>query len=160
MSQSGQIRIALAQINPTVGDLAKNADLIAKYAYDAAAAGAVVVVYPEMILTGYPVEDLATRPSFRAASIAAINQLAERINNEGNGDLTLIVGFLGQSPTGAPQNCVAVIHKGVIVAIYIKHHLPNYGVFDEYRNFTPGNHSLVVRVCGVDIGIAICEDIW
>ena len=160
MSQSGQIRIALAQINPTVGDLAKNADLISKYAYDAAAAGAVVVVYPEMILTGYPVEDLATRPSFRAASIAAINQLAERINNEGNGDLTLIVGFLGQSPTGAPQNCVAVIHKGVIVAIYIKHHLPNYGVFDEYRNFTPGNHSLVVRVCGVDIGIAICEDIW
>lgn len=160
MSQSGQIRIALAQINPTVGDLAKNADLIAKYAYDAAAAGAVVVVYPEMILTGYPVEDLATRPSFRAASIAAINQLAERINNEGNGDLTLIVGFLGQSPTGAPQNCAAVIHKGVIVAIYIKHHLPNYGVFDEYRNFTPGNHSLVVRVCGVDIGIAICEDIW
>jgi NAD+ synthase (glutamine-hydrolysing) len=160
VSQSGQIRIALAQINPTVGDLAKNADLIAKYAYDAAAAGAVVVVYPEMILTGYPVEDLATRPSFRAASIAAINQLAERINNEGNGDLTLIVGFLGQSPTGAPQNCVAVIHKGVIVAIYIKHHLPNYGVFDEYRNFTPGNHSLVVRVCGVDIGIAICEDIW
>lgn len=160
MSQSGQIRIALAQINPTVGDLAKNADLIAKYADDAAAAGAVVVVYPEMILTGYPVEDLATRPSFRAASIAAINQLAERINNEGNGDLTLIVGFLGQSPTGAPQNCVAVIHKGVIVAIYIKHHLPNYGVFDEYRNFTPGNHSLVVRVCGVDIGIAICEDIW
>ena len=160
MSQSGQIRIALAQINPTVGDLAKNADLIAKYAYDAAAAGAVVVVYPEMILTGYPVEDLATRPSFRAASIAAINQLAERINNEGSGDLTLIVGFLGQSPTGAPQNCVAVIHKGVIVAIYIKHHLPNYGVFDEYRNFTPGNHSLVVRVCGVDIGIAICEDIW
>jgi len=160
VSQSGQIRIALAQINPTVGDLAKNADLIAKYAYDAAAAGAVVVVYPEMILTGYPVEDLATRPSFRAASIAAINQLAERINNEGSGDLTLIVGFLGQSPTGAPQNCVAVIHKGVIVAIYIKHHLPNYGVFDEYRNFTPGNHSLVVRVCGVDIGIAICEDIW
>lgn len=160
MSQSGQIRIALAQINPTVGDLVKNADLISKNAYEAAAAGAVVVVYPEMVLTGYPVEDLATRPSFRAASIEAVNQLAQRINNEGNGDLTLIVGYLGQSPAGAPQNCVAIIHKGVIVAIYIKHHLPNYGVFDEYRNFTPGNHSLVIRVCGVDIGIAICEDIW
>ena len=160
MSQTGQIRIALAQINPTVGDLSKNSDLISKYAFDAANAGAVVVVYPEMVLTGYPVEDLANRPSFRAASIAAVSALATRINNEGNGDLTLLVGYLGQSDAGRPQNCVAVIYRGEIVATYIKHHLPNYGVFDEYRNFTPGNHSLVIRVCGVDIGIAICEDIW
>ena len=160
MSQTGQIRVALSQINPTVGDLKKNSDLISKYASDAAKAGAVVVVYPEMILTGYPVEDLANRPSFRAASINAITDLAARINIEGNGDLTLIVGYLGESKAGKPQNCVAVIHKGEILATYIKHHLPNYGVFDEYRNFTPGNHSLVVRVCGVDIGLAICEDIW
>ena len=157
---NGQIRIALAQINPTVGDLAANADLVSKYAFDAAKAGAVVVVYPEMILTGYPVEDLATRASFRSASINAVNQLAKRINDEGNGDLTLLVGYLGQSEKGEPQNCVAVIHKGAIVATYIKHHLPNYGVFDEFRNFKPGNHSLVIRVVGVDIGIAICEDIW
>ena len=160
MSQTGQIRVALAQINPTVGDLKKNSDLISKYASDAAKAGAVVVVYPEMILTGYPVEDLANRPSFRAASINAIIDLAARINIEGNGDLTLIVGYLGESKAGKPQNCVAVIYRGEVVATYIKHHLPNYGVFDEYRNFTPGNHSLVVRVCGVDIGLAICEDIW
>ena len=160
MSQSGQIRVALAQINPTVGDLKKNADLISKHAFDAANAGAVIVVYPEMILTGYPVEDLANRESFRAASIAAVNELAVRINNEGNGDLTLLVGYLGQSDAGKPQNCVAVIYRGEIVATYIKHHLPNYGVFDEYRNFTPGAHSLVIRVCGVDIGLAICEDIW
>lgn len=160
MSQTGQIRIALAQINPTVGDLSKNSDLISKYAFDAANAGAVVVVYPEMVLTGYPVEDLANRPSFRAASIAAVRALATRINNEGNGDLTLLVGYLGESDSGRPQNCVAIIYRGEIVATYIKHHLPNYGVFDEYRNFTPGNHSLVIRVCGVDIGIAICEDIW
>ena len=160
MSQSGQIRVALAQINPTVGDLKKNADLISKHAFDAANAGAVIVVYPEMILTGYPVEDLANRESFRAASIAAVNELAVRINNEGNGDLTLLVGYLGQSEAGKPQNCVAVIYRGEIVATYIKHHLPNYGVFDEYRNFTPGAHSLVIRVCGVDIGLAICEDIW
>ena len=157
---TGQIRIALAQINPTVGDLAANADLVSKYATDAAGAGAVVVVYPEMILTGYPVEDLATRASFRTASINAINNLAKRINDEGNGDLTLLVGYLGESDKGEPQNCVAVIHKGAIVATYIKHHLPNYGVFDEFRNFKPGNHSLVIRVVGVDIGIAICEDIW
>ncbi|CAB4976794.1 unannotated protein [freshwater metagenome] len=156
----GQIRIALAQINPTVGDLAANADLVSKYAFDAANAGAVVVVYPEMILTGYTVEDLATRASFRSASINAVNQLAKRINDEGNGDLTLLVGYLGESDKSEPQNCVAVIHRGAIVATYIKHHLPNYGVFDEFRNFKAGNHSLVIRVVGVDIGIAICEDIW
>jgi len=160
VSSSGQIRVALAQINPTVGDLSKNSDLISKYAFDAANAGAVVVVYPEMALTGYPVEDLANRPSFRAASMRAISQLAKRINDEGNGDLTLLVGYLGQSESGKPQNCVAVIYRGEIVATYIKHHLPNYGVFDEYRNFVPGNHSLVIRICGVDIGLAICEDIW
>ncbi|MFY7935726.1 MAG: NAD+ synthase [Candidatus Nanopelagicus sp.] len=160
MNNTGQIRVALAQINPTVGDLAKNADLVSKYAFDAANAGAVIVVYPEMVLTGYPVEDLANRPSFQSASLAAVDSLAKRINNEGNGDLTLLVGYLGQSESAKPQNCVAVIYRGEIVATYIKHHLPNYGVFDEYRNFVPGNHSLVIRVCGVDIGIAICEDIW
>ena len=160
MSTSGQIRVALAQINPTVGDLSKNADLVSKYAFDAANAGAAIVVYPEMVLTGYPVEDLANRPSFRSASLAAIESLAKRINDEGNGDLTLLVGYLGQSESAKPQNCVAVIYRGEILATYIKHHLPNYGVFDEYRNFVPGNHSLVIRVSGVDIGIAICEDIW
>ena len=160
MSSHGQIRIALAQINPTVGDLDKNADLISKYAFDATNAGATLIVFPEMVLTGYPVEDLANRASFRAASIEAVEKLATRINQEGNGDLTLLVGYLGQSPSGRPQNCVAVIYRGEILATYIKHHLPNYGVFDEYRNFAPGNHSLVVRVAGVDIGVAICEDIW
>ncbi len=160
MSSRGQIRIALAQINPTVGDLDKNADLISKYAFDATNAGATLIVFPEMVLTGYPVEDLANRASFRAASIAAVEKLALRINQEGNGDLTLLVGYLGESTSGRPQNCVAVIYRGEILATYIKHHLPNYGVFDEYRNFAPGNHSLVVRVAGVDIGVAICEDIW
>ena len=160
MSDTGQIRIALAQINPTVGDLDKNADLISKYAFDATNAGATLIVFPEMVLTGYPVEDLANRASFRAASIAAVEKLALRINQEGNGDLTLLVGYLGESSSGRPQNCVAVIYRGEILATYIKHHLPNYGVFDEYRNFAPGNHSLVVRVAGVDIGVAICEDIW
>ena len=105
----GQIRIALAQINPTVGDLASNSELVLKNAKDAAQSGAVVVVYPEMVLTGYPVEDLANRPTFRAASISAINKLAADSQLAGLGQLTLLVGYLGQSQNGEPQNCLAVI---------------------------------------------------
>ena len=156
----GQIRIALAQINPTVGDLASNSELVLKNAKDAAQSGAVVVVYPEMVLTGYPVEDLANRPTFRAASISAINKLAADAKLAGLGQLTLLVGYLGQSRNGEPQNCLAVIYEGEVRTNYIKHHLPNYGVFDEFRNFKPGDSSVVIRVCGVDIGLAICEDIW
>ena len=156
----GQIRIALAQVNPTVGDLAANAELVLKHAKDAAVSGAVVVVFPEMVLTGYPVEDLANRPTFRAASINAINKLAADVKLAGLGELTLLVGYLGQSSTNEPQNCLAVIHQGEVRINYIKHHLPNYGVFDEFRNFKPGDKSVVIRVCGVDIGLAICEDIW
>ena len=156
----GQIRIALAQINPTVGDIASNSELVLKNAKDAAESGAVVVVYPEMVLTGYPVEDLANRPTFRAASISAINKLAADAKLAGLGQLTLLVGYLGQSQNGEPQNCLAVIYEGEVRTNYIKHHLPNYGVFDEFRNFKPGDSSVVIRVCGVDIGLAICEDIW
>ena len=154
-SQMGQIRIALAQINPTVGDLASNSELVLKNAKDAAQSGAVVVVYPEMVLTGYPVEDLANRPTFRAASISAINKLAADAKLAGLGQLTLLVGYLGQSQNGEPQNCLAVIYEGEVRTNYIKHHLPNYGVFDEFRNFKPGDSSVVIRVCGVDIGLAI-----
>jgi NAD+ synthase (glutamine-hydrolysing) len=159
-SQMGQIRIALAQINPTVGDLVSNSELVLKNAKDAAQSGAVVVVYPEMVLTGYPVEDLANRPTFRAASISAINKLAADAKLAGLGQLTLLVGYLGQSQNGEPQNCLAVIYEGEVRTNYIKHHLPNYGVFDEFRNFKAGDSSVVIRVCGVDIGLAICEDIW
>jgi NAD+ synthase (glutamine-hydrolysing) len=172
---AGQIglRIALAQVNPTVGDIAGNADLIATQAAKAHKAGVQLLVFPEMVLTGYPVEDLALRQSFRNASRIAISELAKRIANSGFGSLVMVVGYLDQIdgsidktndnlglPIGAPQNAVAIIHEGEIKARYIKHHLPNYGVFDEFRNFVPGEKSLVVRVNGVDIGIAICEDIW
>ena len=172
---SGQIglRIGLAQVNPTVGDIAGNADLIATHAALAHKAGVQLLIFPEMVLTGYPVEDLALRQSFRNASRIAISELAKRIANSGFGSLVLVVGYLDQidgatdktkenlgQPIGAPQNAVAIIHEGEIKARYIKHHLPNYGVFDEFRNFVPGEKSLVVRVNGVDVGIAICEDIW
>jgi len=166
---SGTLRIALAQVNPTVGDIDGNADLIATQAALAHKAGAHLLVFPEMVLTGYPVEDLALRQSFRNASRIAISELAKRVSNSGFGNLVMVVGYLDQidgatdrlgQPVGAPQNAVAVIHNGDIKARYIKHHLPNYGVFDEFRNFVPGDKSMVVRINGIDVGLAICEDIW
>jgi NAD+ synthase (glutamine-hydrolysing) len=159
-SALGQIRVALAQINPTVGDLEGNSNLIREYATKTTAAGAQVALFPEMVLTGYPVEDLALRKTFRSASISAIQKVASDILLDGNGELLAVVGYLDESVNGKPQNAVALINRGKVVAKYIKHHLPNYGVFDEYRNFVAGESSLVVRFYGVDIGIAICEDIW
>ncbi len=168
-AKSGQLRLALAQINPTVGDVPGNSHLIAQQISKAHQGGAHVVVFPEMVVTGYPVEDLALRPSFRSASKAAITGLATQAKSEGHGDLVLVVGYLDEitgainrlgQPEGAPQNAVAIIHDGQIKARYVKHHLPNYGVFDEFRNFVPGDSSLVVRIHGIDVGIAICEDIW
>ena len=147
-----KLRVALAQINPTVGDLAGNADLIAQSVQSAQAQGANLIVFPEMIVTGYPVEDLALRPSFQAASIRAIEEIAAGIK----GDIVAVVGYLDQGP----KNAVAVIHDGKIKARYVKRHLPNYGVFDEFRNFVAGDQNLVVRIHGVDVAIAICEDIW
>ena len=154
----GQLRVGLAQVNPTVGALGANTELILEYAGKAASAGAHLLVLPEMVLTGYPVEDLANRATFRQASKSALDSLARKL--EDYGDLVSIVGYLEESASHRPQNAVAVIHKGAVVARYIKHHLPNYGVFDEFRNFVAGEGSLVVRIHGVDVGIAICEDIW
>ena len=154
-----KLRVALAQINPTVGDLAGNSALIRANLKEGKKAGAHVIVFPEMILTGYPVEDLATRPSFQSASIKALEQLAKDIESDGCGDVVGVIGYLDRN-NGAPQNAIALIHGGQIKARYAKRHLPNYGVFDEYRNFVSGDGTLVARVHGVDIGFAICEDIW
>ena len=151
-----KLRVALAQINPTVGDLEGNAALISKYTDQAKKAAADVIVFPEMVLTGYPVEDLAMRASFRSASKKALAQLLTSLDPS----IVSVVGYLDESTTGAPQNNVAIIYGSKIAATYTKRHLPNYGVFDEFRNFVPGDSTLVIRVKGVDIGIAICEDIW
>ena len=151
-----KLRVALAQINPTVGDLVGNSALIASSIESAKKSNAHIVVFPEMIITGYPVEDLALRPSFQSASQAALLDVAKGVH----GDIVAMVGYLDTSPTGAPQNALAVIFEGEIKARYVKRHLPNYGVFDEFRNFTAGEQSLVIRIHGVDVAVAICEDIW
>jgi len=164
------IRLALAQVNPTVGDLSGNRQLCLEAARKAAIAGANLVAFPEMVITGYPVEDLALRPSFQAASERELDRLAEELFDEGLGGLVAVVGYLrgttdGDSqnlgvPRGAPMNCAAVLHGGKVLANYSKHHLPNYGVFDEYRYFVPGERTLVFRAFGTDIALAICEDLW
>lgn len=151
-----KLRVALAQVNPTVGDLVGNAALITSTINLAQQSGAHIVVFPEMIVTGYPVEDLALRPSFQSASQAKIAEISQLIT----GEIVAVVGYLDTSLQGAPQNSVAVIHRQEIKARYAKRHLPNYGVFDEFRNFTAGTQTLVVRIAGVDVAIAICEDIW
>ncbi len=162
-----QMRLALAQINPTVGDLSGNAKAVREWTAKAAELGAHLVAFPEMMLTGYPVEDLALRTSFVDASRAALAQLAADLLADGHGELPVVLGYLDHAPysiSGAtrplPQNCAAVLHQGSVKARYAKHHLPNYGVFDEFRIFAPGKDLTVVRIGDIDVAIAICEDLW
>ena len=163
------LRVALAQSNPTVGDLAGNRARAREAVARAAALGADIVALPEMFLTGYPIEDLALRPTFQAASRAAAEGLASDLAADGLGEIVVIVGYLDRlagaanrlgRPRGAPVNAAGVLHRGELVARYCKHHLPNYGVFDEFRYFVPGEEPCVLRVRGVDVALAICEDLW
>jgi NAD+ synthase (glutamine-hydrolysing) len=164
-----QLRIGLAQVDSTVGDLTGNADIVSAWTAKAIEHGCHLVAFPEMMLTGYPAEDLVLRSSFVSASLAALDHLAARLAAEGAGDIAVVVGYCGRSehpmpalgrPAGEPQNAAALIHGGRVVAHYAKHHLPNYGVFDEFRYFVRGDRFPVVRLHGVDVGMVICEDLW
>lgn len=164
-----QLRIGLAQVNPVVGDLPGNADLISIWTAQAGAQGCHVVLFPEMMLTGYPAEDLVLRHAFVQCSLDHLSALAARLQAEGAGDLAVVVGYCGRTehrapalgrPAGEPQNSAALLQGGRVVARYAKHHLPNYGVFDEYRYFVPGEGFPLVRLHGVDLALAICEDLW
>ncbi|MGI5337549.1 NAD+ synthase [Streptomyces sp. CA-181903] len=164
-----RLRLALHQIDSTVGDLAGNAESVLRGARHSAEQGAHLAVFPEMALTGYPVEDLALRSSFVDASRDRLRVLAARLADEGLGDLPVVVGYLDRCeearprlgrPAGAPLNAAAVLHGGRAVLTFAKHHLPNYGVFDEFRYFVPGDTLPMVRVRGVDVALAICEDLW
>ncbi|MBV1848707.1 NAD+ synthase [Catellatospora tritici] len=169
------LRLALAQVNPTVGDLAGNAALVREWSSRAAEAGAHLVAFPEMMLTGYPVEDLVFRQSFVDASREALQRLAADLAADGLGELAVVVGYLdadgparlGADSTSAvgPRDSLALLHRGTVAARYDKHHLPNYGVFDEDRYFVPGDTLTVIRLewadgSQADVALTICEDIW
>ena len=169
-----QIRIALAQVNSTVGDLDGNSAAVVDWTARAAAAGARIVVFPEMMLTGYPVEDLALRGSFVDGSIDALDRTAARLAQAGLGGIAVVVGYLDRKPgmlprvglpSGAPLDAAAVLYAGRAAVKSAKHHLPNYGVFDEFRYFVPGDVLPVLRIASgsgepVDVAVVVCEDLW
>src|SRR3954453_21827343 len=184
MSEPVQLRVASAQVDTTVEDLSGNADLVTSWTREAQDAGAHLVVFPEMTLTGYPPEDLVLRESFARASEQALVDLAADLDRQGLGGVAVVVGYLAHTegigpapvegvPTdeddrpgdanprrGAPRNAAALLHGGEVVVRYYKRHLPNYGVFDEARYFVPGTELPVVRLHGVDVALTICEDLW
>ena len=154
-----QLRIALAQVDPCAGDVAGNGAAVLDTARRAVDEGAHLVAFPEMVLAGYPVEDLALRRSFAAANRSELESLARRLQDNGCGDALVIVGHLDRDDEGV-RNAASFLHGGEVVATYDKHHLPNYGVFDEARYFAAGHDLPVVRLHGLDVGAVICEDIW
>jgi NAD+ synthase (glutamine-hydrolysing) len=149
-----RLRIALAQVDLTVGDLDGNAALVRAWTARAREAGAQLLAFPEMTLTGYPIEDLTFRRSLLDANRRVLATLAAE-----SGDLPVVVGYLDRDDAGA-RNAVAVLHRGEVVARYFKHYLPNYGVFDERRYFAPGDRVTLLDLGEVTVALAICEDLW
>lgn len=152
---SPSLKIALAQINFLVGNIAANVDNIIKAASTARdKLGADMIVFPELIVTGYPAEDLLFRADFIEEANNAIHHIAESV-----ADIALVVGF-PELADSKLYNSAAVLHQGVTLACYRKQALPNYGVFDERRYFTAGNQPCVFEFNGRFIGLTICEDVW
>ncbi len=154
-----QLRIALGQVNACVGDIAGNSAMILEWTKKAVREGAHLVAFPETVLAGYPVEDLALRKSFAAANRSEMELLAGRLGEAGCADTLVIVGHLDRDDEGI-RNAASLLYRGEVVATYDKHYLPNYGVFDEARYFAPGNDLPIARLHGLDVGVVICEDIW
>lgn len=149
-----KLRVALAQVNPTVGDFTGNLEIIRSYISQAQTKGADIVIFPEMALCGYPPEDLLLKPSFIKANFAALEELVSGVSG-----ITVVVGFVDETERGL-YNAAAVIEDGKLAGVYHKAHLPNYGVFDEQRYFQPAESCPIFNLGGVKTGINICEDIW
>ena len=149
------MRIALGQVDTTVGDLPGNVDLLTAWASRATEADADVVVFPELAITGYPPEDLVLRPAFVDDNLIALDALAANTT----GGCSIVVGFVDRSERGI-HNAAALVGGGQVVARYHKIKLPNYGVFDEARTFTPGDAACPVRIAGSELGLSVCEDAW
>jgi NAD+ synthase (glutamine-hydrolysing) len=153
------MRVALAQIDPTVGDVDGNAALVAEWIGRARAAGAELAIFPELCIPGYPAEDLYLKRHFLAANRRAVEELAATVEG-----ITVLVGFAEPIATpGEPRiahNATAVLADGEIRAVYRKNRLPNYAVFDEQRYFVPGREPLLIEAAGLRIGLTICEDVW
>src|SRR4029079_16146999 len=147
------IRVALAQINPIVGDLSGNATLVVDYVGPARAVVADLVAFPELALPGYPPEDLLLKPQFIAANLRALEEII--VASTG---IVTIVGFVDK--TADIHNAAAVICDGELKGVYHKQFLPNYAVFDEFRYFDAGQVAPVFKLGEVLMGVNICEDIW
>ena len=146
-------RLALAQINSTVGDLDGNARKIIDYIDQARALQADLVAFPEMAIPGYPPEDLLFKPQFIQANMEKMREVAEASRG-----IAVVVGFVDADSD--IHNAAAVAHDGEVVGVYHKMYLPNYGVFDEERYFAPGNECPVFVISGTHVGVNVCEDIW
>jgi len=150
------LRVALAQINLTVGDLEGNKEKIVAAMQQAHAAGAHIVCLPELALAGYPPEDLLLKPGFVAAQLRTLDEL---INASGDlPGLTAVIGFVDRDHD--IYNAAAIIYEGKLCGTYHKHYLPNYGVFDEFRYFQVGRKAPIFVINGVHVGVTICEDVW
>ena len=150
-----RFRIALAQINTTVGDIPGNVRKILRYVDRARAAGASLVLFPELAVTGYPPEDLLLRASFVRENMAAWEGIARKVRG-----ITAVVGFAEQDRKGNVYNAAGIASGGKVRGVYRKMHLPNYGVFDEVRYFRRGQEPCTFRAGGIPVGVTICEDIW
>ncbi|HCJ85410.1 MAG TPA: NAD+ synthase [Acidimicrobiaceae bacterium] len=150
----GNIRVALAQLNAVVGDLEGNVERIQEVLPNLDDCD--LAIFPEMTITGYPLEDLVLKPGFVSDSRAAVEKIAKDSKS-----CTLVIGFADEGPNGEVYNAVAICHQGQIAGIYHKRELPNYDVFDEARHFSSGNKPLqLYKINGVNVGIVICEDLW
>jgi NAD+ synthase (glutamine-hydrolysing) len=160
------IRIALAQTNPVVGDLKGNLEQCMSAVATAAEQGAAVVVFGEMASSGYPIEDLAAREGFLNDAVQAVKDFANELNQRGLGGQVVVLGTPAivaeehRNRWAIAQNAAVIIREGKVWAGYAKHHLPNYSVFDEYRNFVPGDQSINFELGDLKFSILICEDIW